>query len=343
MNEQKVAIVTGVNGMDGSIISDKLLAKGYKVVGVDRWNPTGISPNLKDAIKNKDFIIESGDICERDYISRLIRKYKPDYFYNLAAISLVPESYKIPLTIFETNTMAVINMLECIRELSPTTRFYQASTSEQIGDNTDFPQNTDSVMLPNSPYAVSKLASYHMVRLYRNSFGLFAVNGMLWNHEGERRGPTFVTRKITTNIANQMNSTKETFKPIQIGNLDTHRDWGYANEYCDAMILIMESDKPDDYAVNTGESHTIREFIEEAYKNLNIKLIWKGKGLEEKGYDESGKVLVEVNPYYYRSTDVLYLHGDYSKIKNALGWEPKTKFKDLVKLMMKYDLGDINV
>jgi len=338
MREQKIAMVTGVNGMDGSIISDKLLSKGYKVIGIDRWCPTGISPNLKETIKNKDFIIESGDICERDFISRLIKKYEPDYFYNLAAISLVPESFKIPLTIFETNTMSVINMLECIREYSPNTRFYQASTSEQIGDNTDFPQNTDSMMLPNSPYAISKLASYHMVRMYRNSFGLFACNGMLWNHEGIRRGPTFVTRKITTSVSNQIK--KKNVQPIQIGNLDTHRDWGNADEYCNAMILIMESDKPDDYAVNTGESHTIREFIEETYKYVNIKIIWKGIGMEEKGYDENNNLLVEVNPYYYRNTDVLYLHGDYSKIKNALGWEPKTKFKELVQIMMRHDLDE---
>lgn len=332
-----IAIVTGVNGMDGSIITDKLLAKGYTVVGVDRWNPTGISSNLSEAIKNKNFIIESGDICERDFISRLIKKYKPDYFYNLAAISLVPESFKIPLTIFETNTMSVINMLECIREYSPQTRFYQASTSEQIGDNIDYPQNTDSVMLPNSPYAIAKLASYHIVKMYRNAFGLFACNGMLWNHEGIRRGPTFVTRKITTNIAKQLRS-KEDIQPIQIGNLDTYRDWGNADEYCNAMILIMENDKADDYAVNTGESHTIREFIEEAYKHVNTSIEWRGEGKEEKGYDkQTGELLVEVNPYYYREVEVKYLHGDYSKIKNILGWEPKTKFKELVALMMRHD------
>jgi GDPmannose 4,6-dehydratase len=161
---------------------------------------------------------------------------------------------------------------------------------------------------------------------------------MLWNHEGIRRGPTFVTRKITTSVSNQIK--KKNVQPIQIGNLDTHRDWGNADEYCNAMILIMESDKPDDYAVNTGESHTIREFIEETYKYVNIKIIWKGIGMEEKGYDENNNLLVEVNPYYYRNTDVLYLHRDYSKIKNALGWEPKTKFKELVQIMMRHDLDE---
>ena len=253
----KIAMITGTSGMDGSILADKLLAKGYKVIGIDRWSPTGISPNLTEAIKNKNFIIESGDITEHDFIRRLMTKYQPDYFYNMAAISLVPESFKIPLTIFETNTLAVINILECIRTSSPHTRFYQASTSEQIGENTTYPQNTDSVMLPNSPYAIAKLASYHMVRMYRKAFKLFVVNGMLWNHEGSRRGPTFVTRKITLHVTNQL----YTNEVLQIGNLDSYRDWGLAEEFCDAMILMMESDKPDDYAVNTGESHSILRMV----------------------------------------------------------------------------------
>lgn len=336
--QYKIAMITGVNGMDGSILSDKLLAKGYKVIGVDRWSPTGVSPNLINAISNDNFTFESGDIADRDFMHRLIVKYHPDYFYNMAAISLVPESFKIPLTIFETNTMAVINILETIRTYSPKTRFYQASTSEQIGDNVDFPQNTDSIMLPNSPYAIAKLASYHMVRAYRKAHGLFAVNGMLWNHEGPRRGPTFVTRKITLHINKQLRSVNS--DPLQIGNLDTYRDWGLADEYCDAMILMMESDKPDDYAVNTGESHTIREFIENAYDCRGIKIYWKGTGKEEKGYDQYGHLLVEVNPQFYRPVDVLYLHGDHSKIEKALGWKPKTKFKELVKIMMESDYRD---
>jgi GDPmannose 4,6-dehydratase len=333
----KTAMITGTNGMDGSILADKLLDKGYKVVGIDRWSPTGISPNLVDAIKNENFIIETGDVTEREFMHRVITKYMPDYLYNMAAISLVPESFKIPLTIFETNTMAVVNMLEIIRTNSPRTRFYQASTSEQIGDNTTFPQNTDSIMLPNSPYAIAKLASYHMVKAYRKAYDLFAVNGMLWNHEGPRRGPTFVTRKITLHITKQATQGANHIEPLQIGNLDAHRDWGLAEEYCDAMILMMEADKPDDYAVNTGESHTIREFIEESYKHLGVNITWDGSGKEEKGYDDAGTVLVEVNPKYYRPIEVPYLCGDHSKIERILGWKPKTKFKDLVSIMMEND------
>jgi len=331
----KCAIVTGTSGMDGSILADKLLAKGYTVVGIDRWSPVGISPNLKDAIKNPNFILESGDITEEEFMRNMIIKYRPQYFYNMAAISLVPESFKIPMTVFKTNLLAVVNILECIKTHSPYTRFYQASTSEMLGDNTSTPQNTDSVMLPNSPYAISKLAAFHIVRAYRNAYGLFAVNGMLWNHTGERRGPTFVTRKITLHIVKQLNGVTT---PLQIGNMDSYRDWGYANESCDAMILILESDVPDDYAVNTGEAHTVREFIEEAYRCAGIDIVWKGVGKDEKGYDMNGNVLVEVNEKYFRPVEVPYLKGDHSKIEKVLGWTPKTKFKDLVRLMIEADL-----
>lgn len=331
----KVAMITGANGMDGSILADKLLAKGYKVIGLDRWNPTGMSPNLKDAITSPNFVFESGDIREKEFIYRVIKTYQPDYFYNMAAISLVPESFKIPVTVFETNAIAVINMLETIREYSPQTRFYQASTSEMIGENTDHPQNTHSHMLPNSPYAIAKLASYHMVRAYRNGFGLFAVNGMLWNHEGERRGPTFVTRKITMCIARQLNGSDE---KLQLGNLDSFRDWGYAPDFCDAMILMLESDVPGDYAVATGESHSIREFVEEAYRNVGINIRWVGIGLSEVGVDDNNRILVEINPKFYRPVEVPYLHGDYTETKQKLGWEPTTRFKELVKLMIISDV-----
>ena len=330
----KTAIITGVGGMDGSILADKLLDKGYRIIGIDRWSPTGISPNLHKAIKNERFNLVTGDITEREFMYRIISKYEPDYFYNMAAISLVPESFKIPKEVFEINTMAVLSILELLRTYSPHTRFYQASTSEQIGDNTEDNQNTDSKMLPNSPYAIAKLASFHLVRAYRNAFGLFAVNGMLWNHEGPRRGPTFVTRKITKHIGS---GTKE---PLQIGNMDSYRDWGYAGDYCDAMILMLETDEPDDYAVNTGETHTVREFIETAYELIFKKITWKGKGKEEKGYDEDGNLLVEINEKYYRPNEVPYLHGDHTKIYENLNWRPTTKFRELVKMMMKADILD---
>jgi GDPmannose 4,6-dehydratase len=332
----KKVIITGVAGMDGSILAEKLLDKGYKVIGIDRWFPTGTSVNLANCINNKNFIHIEGDITEKQFIETIVKKYKPDYFYNLAAISLVPQSFKIPITIFETNTMAVINMLEIIKNSSPKTRFYQASTSEQIGKNIETPQNTESKMIPNSPYAVAKLATYHMVRLYREAYGLFACNGMLWNHEGPRRGPDFVTRKITLGVANIFHFLQEY---IELGNLDAYRDWGNAEDYCDAMIKIMEANEPDDYAVATGETHSVREFVEEAFKRIDMKITWKGKGIKEVGCDQNGDVRVKINKKFYRPAEVALLHGDPSKIKKKLGWEPTTKFKDLVRLMINHDLN----
>jgi GDPmannose 4,6-dehydratase len=327
----KTSIVTGVQGMDGSILVDKLLAKGHKVIGVDRWNATGDSTNTDSFIDNENFKMVSGDITEESFIHNLIVDNQPDYFYNMAAISLVPESFKIPKTVFAINAIAVNHMLETIRTHSPHTRFYQASTSEQIGENTKAPQNTDSHMLPNSPYAIAKLASYHMVRCYRKAFGIFAVNGMLWNHEGPRRGPMFVTRKVTRHVGSGIE------EPLQIGNLDAYRDWGLADDFCDAMILMMEADEPDDYAVNTGESHSIRELIEEAFAVKGIDIMWEGEAEFEKGYDQHGSLRVEVNKEFYRPVEVPYLHGDHSKIKEKLGWTPTTKFKELVKMMVEAD------
>ena len=331
-------IITGCRGMDGSILSEKYLAKGYKVIGIDRWEATGAYPNMENLLLDDNFIFETGDITEKEFMYRMIKKYQPETLYNMAAISLVPESFKIPDKVFDINLRSVLNMLEIIREHFPKTKFYQASTSEQIGENTDFPQNTDSRMVPNSPYAIAKLASYNLVRCYRSAFGIFAVNGMLWNHEGERRGPMFVTRKITLHVAEQVRENSG--EPLQIGNMDAFRDWGYANNYCDAMILMMESETPDDYAVNTGEAHSVREFIEEVYSNVDIKIRWEGEGMNEKGYNEYDELMVEVNPKFYRPVEVPYLHGDNSKIQEKLGWEPTVKFKELAKIMIEHDLKE---
>ena len=706
----KTCIVTGTEGQDGSILTEKLLDKGYTVVGVCRWNPNGFSSNMDSFINHDNFKLETGDITEKEFISRLMLEYQPDYFYNLAAISLVPESFRVPVRVFETNTLAVLYMLEAIRTHSPNTRFYQAScyddktrvltkeglktykevkkgdlvytvneetnelelkpvkkvvksyykgnemvrlksrrfnflvtpnhrmlykqnnklfyeealntsgllkyeknsdlelptpiwygkserqikikhnklstanthftsmdygdfmyllglyigdgwcgtprktkryyskkeqsnrrekngtfksldgteeeekivydnnlvsfaipktdssrkklikilnkynirhnrdhavnvtfscsglkslfkeagenvyekhipekylnkdgallqklyeglidsdghrrngretfvttskrlseqfvelviklgrickvnkinprknikiddrllntsisysinivkkktrkiykhnittesydgvvwclvmednhnfiverngfymfsgnTSEQIGDNTEKSQSTDSKMLPNSPYAIAKLASYHLVRSYRKAHGLFAVNGMLWNHESTRRGPTFVTRKVSLHVGKQLDEV------LQIGNLDAYRDWGYAGDYCDSMILMLEAEEADDYAVNTGESHTIRELVELAYSFKGLQLSWVGSGSEEKGFDQNGVLRVEVNKDFYRPVEVPFLNGDNSKIKNKLGWKPKTTFRDLIREMVEFD------
>lgn len=335
MIEKKTVFITGAIGMDGSILSERYLEKDYRVVAIDLWNPLGEYPNLKNCFGNENFALETGDITDKHFIYGLFQKYKPEIIYNMGAISLVPESFKIPHRIFDVNTMGVINILEMIKHFSPSTKFYQASTSEMIGNNTEIPQNTESRMLPNSPYAISKLASYHLVRYYRQAYEIFACNGMLWNHEGPRRGKTFVTRKISMAIAGIKKGTQNF---VSLGNLDASRDWGYADEFVDGMIKIMEADKPDDYAINTGETHTIREFVEEAFKCAGIDITWKGEGLTETGIDQNGKIRVNINEKYYRPVEVPLLHGDHSKITKELGWEPKTKFKELVRMMVESDL-----
>lgn len=332
----KTVLITGVRGMDGSILADKYLNMGWKVVGIDHWEPTSSYPNLVNAFKNNNFIFETGDICERSFMYSLLKKYLPDHFYNMAAISLVPESFKIPERVMMVNTMAVLNILELIKTHFPNTRLFQAGTSEQIGKNESFPQNTDSNMIPNSPYAIAKLSSYHFVRLYREAYGLFLVNGMTHNHEGPRRGPTFVTRKITRKVAEIYNTGNGM---LEVGNIDTYRDWGYANDYCDAFMLTMFATESDDYSINTGEAHTVREFIEAAFEHVGIKIGWEGGGVTEVGKDETGKVLVKINPKYFRPAEVKYLHGEHSKITKKLGWKPTIKFKELVKIMMESDIN----
>jgi GDPmannose 4,6-dehydratase len=336
----KTVIITGVAGMDGSTLAEKLLTKGYYVIGVGKWTATGKYPNLDECIDHVNFKLITGDITEKHFMENLIKEHKPDYLYNLAAISLVPESFKIPNRVLEVNTMAVLNMLESIRHHSPKTRFYQASSSEQIGSSTEKNQSTESNMRPNSPYAIAKLASYYLVKSYRRAYGIFAVNGMLWNHEGPRRGYDFVTRKISRGVANILN--KDPYGDISLGNLDAYRDWGISDDYCDAMILMMEAKKPDDYAVATGECHSVREFVEEAFKVINLHITWKGKGLKEVGVDQHGFIRVRINKEFYRPTEVEFLSGNASKIKRELGWYPKTKFKELVRMMVENDIASKN-
>lgn len=328
-------LITGVSGMDGSWLADKYLAKGWQVVGIDHWSPTGFSPNIHEAIKNERFILETGDISEHEWIVRMVKKYAPDIIYNMAAISLVPESFKIPHRIFDVNTKGVLNFLEAIREYSPATRFYQASTSEQFGENKDTPQTLKSNMLANSPYAISKLASFHLVRQYRTAYNLFCVNGLLYNHEGTRRGPNFVTRKITSAVARIQFGRQEC---VELGFLDSYRDWGDADDYTDAMILMMEKDEPDDYLVATGETHTIREFVIESFKCIGLKLKWTGKDMNEIATDQNGIVRVKINPKYFRPLEVYKLCGDAKETYKKLNWKPKIKFSNLVKKMIGHDI-----
>ena len=333
-----VAVITGVGGMDGSILTKKLLDRGFEVIGIDHWHAEGLSKNMYDFIDHERFTFETGDISEKEFMYRIIDQYKPDYFYNLAAISLVPESFKIPQRVLEVNALSVLHILELIRDLSPDTKFYQASTSEQIGGNKIEKQNHEAKMIPNSPYAVAKMAAFHYVRLYREAYGIFAVNGLLFNHEAENRGETFVTRKITKAVANIKKGTQE---ELILGNLDAGRDWGYANDYVDAMVLMMEADEPSDYTVATGETHTVREFVEEAFKAIGEKITWEGSETDEVGVNQDGVVRVRVSKEFYRPLEVENLNGDPSKIMKELGWKPKTTFKELVTLMVEHDLEEV--
>jgi GDPmannose 4,6-dehydratase len=330
----KAVIVTGI-GQDGYFLSKQLLEKGFKVIGVDQWQTKGYNPQLKELMSNEEFKLIEGDITDRYLIRRLLQEYKPVYFFNTAAISHVKVSFDIPTRVTDVNYLAVIQILEEIRTVSPETRFLQCSTSEQFGDNLDWPQDENSKMLPNSPYAMSKLGAYFIAKLFRR-YGLKIYNSIAFNHESEIRPENFVTRKITKGLSDIKKGLSD---KLCLGNIDTFRDWGYAPDYTKAMIKIIESDAPDDYVLSTGERHSVREFIEEACKCLNMNLEWKGKGLDEIGYID-GKPRIFISKEFYRPADVYNLCGNASKIKEKLGWEPKVKFKDLVKIMVGSDLNN---
>jgi GDPmannose 4,6-dehydratase len=332
--KNKIVLITGVSGQDGSTLADKYLARGWKVIGITRWAATGRYDNISEILNHPNFVLELGDVCEGEFVYRIMKKHEPCIVYNMAGISLVPESFKIPKRVFEVNTLGVLNFLETIRNFFPDTRLYQASSSEQIGEAKDNPQDTNSHMIPASPYAVTKLAAYHLVRIYRKAYGLFTTNGLLWNHEGPRRGETFVSRKITIAIANIKAGNQEF---ITLGNIESIRDWGLTSDYCDAMILMMESDEPDDYAVNSGEAHSIREFVVEAFKYIGLDIVWYGSGIEEVGKDQYGNIRVRISAEFFRPVDCVFLRGNHDKITYKLGWKPKTVFKELVHLMMKND------
>src|SRR3990167_85606 len=331
----KTVLVTGVQGQDGSILADKYLAKGWKVVGIDLWKPTGIYPNIKEAIKHPNFTLETGECTDSEWLYHIFQTYKPDLVYHMAANSLVPESFKIPRRIMDVNNNSTLNLLEIIRYYFPKTKIYFAASSEMFGKvGTPF-QSLDTPFIPNSPYAISKVTSFHFIRLYREAYGLFAVNGVLFNHEGIRRGPNFVTRKITRGVAN-INYYNQEY--IELGNLDVYRDWGNAEDYVDAMILMMEANKPEDYIVATGKMHSVRQFIEEAFRQIGMTIIWEGKGLEEIGKDQNGNIRIKINPKYYRPAEVYQLCEDYTKTEEKLHWKPKTNFKELVSIMVNNDI-----
>jgi len=342
--KRKTALITGVTGQDGSYLTDFLLNKGYKVVGVKRrsssFNTKRIDHIYNDLKQSNNFFPYYGDLTDSSNILRIVQSTKPDEIYNLGAQSHVHTSFEIPEYSANADALGTLRILEAIRvlKLQKKTKFYQASTSEIFG-NTSIPQNENTPFKPRSPYATSKLYAYWTTVNYREAYGIFAVNGILFNHEGPRRGETFVSRKITRAVCEIHRKKRKYFT---LGNLNSKRDWGSAKDYVESMWLMLKAKKPSDYVIATGKSHSVKNFVEEAFKFINIKILWKGKGLKEIGYDKkTGQILVKVDPIYFRPTEVDELRGDFSKAKKELKWKPKTTFNQLVKEMMISDLAEI--
>ena len=337
----KRALITGITGQDGSYLAELLLEKGYEVHGIIRrsssFNTGRIDHLYVDPhINNVRLFLHHGDLADSSNIARLLEKLKPDEIYNLGAQSHVRVSFDVPEYTGDVDGLGVLRILDAIKESGISTKFYQASSSELYGLVQEVPQTEKTPFYPRSPYAVAKLYAYWITVNYRESYGIFACNGILFNHESPRRGETFVTKKITHGLS-KIVAGKE--KCLFLGNLDAKRDWGYAKDYAEGMWMMLQQDAPDDYVLATGETHSVRDFIEECAGLLRIDLQWKGKGLNEVGVDKNtNKVIIKIDPKYFRPAEVDLLLGDPSKAKLLLNWEPKTKFKQLVKIMLQADL-----
>ncbi len=337
----KIALITGITGQDGSYLAELLLKKGYEVHGLVRRSSsfnTGRIDHLHTPNEGEKSRIYThyGDLTDGSSIITLINKIQPDEIYNLGAQSHVRISFDIPEYTADVGAMGTIRVLEAIRNSSKKIRFYQASTSELYGRVVETPQTEKTPFYPRSPYAVAKLYSFWICKNYREAYNIFAVNGILFNHESPRRGKNFVTRKITRNLCE---IKLEKTECLYLGNLDSKRDWGDARDYVECMWLMLQQEKPDDFVIATGEAHSVREFVEESCRNLNIDLEWKGEGLNEVGIDKTThKEIIKIDPRFFRPTEVDLLLGDATKAKKELGWEPKIKFKELVKEMIESDL-----
>lgn len=344
----KKALITGITGQDGSFLAEFLLAKGYEVHGIIRRSSTFntsriehlyLNEWIRDMRQERAVNLHYGDMTDSSSLVRIIQEVHPDEIYNLAAQSHVKVSFDVPEYTAETDAVGTLRLLEAVRILGmeKQCRIYQASTSELFGKVQEVPQKETTPFYPRSPYGVAKQYGFWITKNYRESYGMFAVNGILFNHESERRGETFVTRKITLAAAAIAQGRQD---KLYLGNLDARRDWGYAKDYVECMWLILQHPTPEDFVIATGEMHTVREFCTLAFREAGIKLRWEGSGVDEKGIDTAtGRTLVEVDPKYFRPAEVEQLLGDPTKAKTLLGWNPrKTSFEDLVKLMVQHDL-----
>ena len=334
----KKALITGITGQDGSFLAEFLLDKGYEVHGITRRASISNTARIDHLIDAGSITLHDGDLSDSTSLIHIIKEVEPDEIYNLAAQSHVQVSFDVPEYSGDVDAIGVLRILEAIRMLGLTkkTKVYQASTSELYGKVEEIPQSETTPFHPYSPYAIAKQYGFWMIKEYREAYGMFAVNGILFNHESERRGENFVTRKITLAAGRIAEGLQD---HLELGNMDSLRDWGYAKDYVECMWLIMQHETPEDFVIATGEQHTVRDFTEKAFAVNGIKIRWEGTGVDEKGYDvETGKMLVCVNPKWYRPTDVDNLWGNPTKAKTVLGWNPqKTSYEQLIEIMAKHD------
>jgi len=340
----KRALITGITGQDGSYLAEFLINKEYEVHGIVRrcssFNRGRIdhltTPDKYTSILQENPVLHHGDLTDASSVEKIIRQVHPDEIYNLAAQSHVRISFDIPENTTNSISLGTLRLLEAVKNICPDAKFYQASSSEMFGRVIEIPQTEKTSFYPRSPYACAKVHAHHLTINYREAYGLHASNGILFNHESERRGESFVTRKITRNLTRIKAGIQKNFS---LGNLDAERDWGHSEDFVKAMWMILQQEKPDDYVIGTGEKHSVREFLEEAIRCLEMNIKSNGeKGVNEKYADEDGNVVVNINPYYFRPAEVDVLLADYSKAKRVLGWEPQIRFKELVRKMVEHDL-----
>ena len=339
----KKALITGITGQDGSYLAELLLAKGYDVWGVIRrsssFNTSRIDHIYQDPHeKDVRLHLQYGDLNDSSSMNRMLKVVRPDEIYNLGAQSHVKVSFEIPEYSGEVTGLGAVRLLEAMRDLDLDAKFYQASSSELYGKVVETPQTETTPFYPRSPYACAKAYAFYITKNYRESYGMFAVNGILFNHESPRRGETFVTRKITRALANIKYGKQDC---LYLGNIDAKRDWGFAGDYVEAMWLMLQADEPDDYVIATNETHTVREFCELAFAHAGMPITWKGSGEEEHALGPDGRVLIKIDPAYFRPAEVDLLLGNPAKAKANLGWEPKVKFEGLVKMMVDSDMEDL--
>ena len=334
----KKAFITGVAGQDGSYLAELLLQKGYEVPSIVRRSSVFTTDRIDKILTNKNFFSYHGDLVDSSNLGSLINSIEPDEIYNLGAQSHVAVSFEVPEYTAEVDALGTIRLLNLVKQSKKNIRFYQASTSDLFGGIPETaPQNEKTPFYPKSPYGAAKLYAFWITKNYREAYDIHASNGILFNHESPRRGETFVSKKITKAVANISKGKQEN---LQLGNLDAKRDWGYAKEYVESMWLMLQQDKPDDYVIATGVTKTVREFVELAFKYVDIDIKWAGSGINEKGLcSKSGKEIVIINPRYYRPSEVDLLHGDSTYAQKKLGWRPKTSLEELVKIMVEYDLN----